>query len=37
MNKMSKLRKFIYLIVAVGAAYFVLTFVASFMQYLSNK
>jgi len=34
---MSKLRKLIYILIGTGAAYFILTFTASFMQYLSNR
>jgi len=36
MKKMSKLRKVILIIVITAAAYFGVTFVASFIQYSSN-
>jgi len=36
MKKMSKLRKVILIIVIMAAAYFVVTFVASLVQYSSN-
>jgi len=37
MKKISKLRKLMYILIAVGGVYFILTFAASFTQYLSNK